>query len=82
LFPSLFNIYIYDFLREWKSEENFKIWLNTKTPLNTLLFADDQIIIQENEDQVQRALYKLNVICKMYTKNKDNGIQRKFSNQK
>jgi hypothetical protein len=64
--PTLFNIYIDDFLREWKSEENFKIWLNTRTPLNTLLFADNQIIIQENEDQLQRALHKLNIISKMH----------------
>jgi hypothetical protein len=60
-----------------------------RTPLSTLLFADDHIIIQANEDQLQRALHKLNVISKMYNLKIStqqtkimNGIQRKVSSQK
>jgi hypothetical protein len=48
------------------AEENFEIWFTLKTPLNTFLFADDQIIIQEKEDKLQRALHKLEIINKIY----------------
>jgi hypothetical protein len=30
------------------------------------LFADDQIIIQESEDELQRSIFYLNNICKSY----------------
>jgi hypothetical protein len=33
-----------------------------KNTSSTLLFADDQIIIKENEDQLQRVLHKLNEV--------------------
>jgi hypothetical protein len=42
------------------------IWLKETAALNTLLFADDQIIIQESEDELQRSKFYLNNICKSY----------------
>jgi len=34
--------------------------------LNTLLFADDQVIIQDSEDKLQKSLYILNQMRKEY----------------
>jgi len=34
--------------------------------LNTLLFADDQVIIQDSEDKLQKSIYLLNQMCKDY----------------
>jgi hypothetical protein len=45
---------------------NPEIWLKETAALNTLLFADDQIIIQESEDELQRSIFYLNNICKSY----------------
>ena len=34
--------------------------------LNTLLFADDQVIIQDSEDKLQKSVYTLNRMSKDY----------------
>jgi len=34
--------------------------------LNTLLFADDQVIIQDSEDKLQKSVYLLNQTSKDY----------------
>ena len=34
--------------------------------LNTLLFADDQVIIQDSEDKLQESIYILNQMSKDY----------------
>lgn len=42
--------------------------------VNTLLFADDQIITQETECHLQKALYKLHLVCQEYNfSNQDEG---------
>jgi hypothetical protein len=62
LSPTLFNIYFDDVIREWKTRSNPGIWLKETAALNTLLFADDQIIIQESKDELQRSIFYLNNI--------------------
>jgi len=47
LSPALFNIYIDDLLRNWKHKVDAGILLKRNLYLNTLLFADDQVIIQD-----------------------------------
>jgi hypothetical protein len=69
LSPALFNIYSDDVIQEWKTRSNPRIWLKKTAALNTLLFADDQIIIQENKDELQRSIFYLNNICKSYNLN-------------
>lgn len=66
LSPTLFNIYIDNILREWKSLSKPSIWINPNTPLQSLLYADDHTIIEENELSLQKSLYQLNRICKPY----------------
>jgi sorting nexin-29 len=41
LSPNLFNIYLDDVIREWKTRSNPGIWLKKTAALNTLLFADE-----------------------------------------
>lgn len=66
LSPTLFNIYIDDLVREWKTIVSTGIKLNHHVHLNLLLFADDLTIIQASEDDLQRAVHKLNQLCLHY----------------
>ena len=59
LSPTLFNIYIDDIIKTWKKEVNPGIPLNRNDYLNVLLYADDVAIIQNNEEDLQRSVYKL-----------------------
>ncbi|KAJ4434340.1 hypothetical protein ANN_22899 [Periplaneta americana] len=65
LSPVLFNLYIDDVTRRWLLHME-TIFNRTNTPLNTILFADDQAIFTTTEDDLQRALFKLNCIAKEY----------------
>ena len=47
LSPALFNIYIDDLLRNWKHKGDTGIKLKRNIYLNALLFADDQVVIQD-----------------------------------
>ena len=55
----LFNIYIYidDLLRNWKHRVDAGRMVKMKLHVNTLLFADDQVIIQNTEDKLQKSIY-------------------------
>lgn len=68
LSPTLFNFYIDEVTRQWQInlKSNFNI---NKDYLNTLLFADDQVIFSNSEDNLQRALYNLNIIAKEFNLN-------------
>ena len=65
LSPTLFNIYIDAAVEEWQKQlrNNFKIG---NTILDTILFADDQVILSTSEDELQRAIYKLQETVKHY----------------
>jgi predicted DNA-binding protein YlxM (UPF0122 family) len=56
---TLFSWYIGEVIKEWQinSLDNFLI---DDSPLNTLLFADDQIIFANAEDNIQRSTFTLN----------------------
>jgi len=65
LSPVLFNLYMDEFIRIWlqklKTSKYFKELI-----FNTLLFADDQFIISDTEDNLQKAVYLLYNISKEY----------------
>lgn len=63
--PALFSIYIDDVVKQWQKQlsNNFKI--NDKA-LNTILFADDQVILSNTEDDLQIAIFKLTQIANEY----------------
>jgi hypothetical protein len=60
--PTLFNIFIDEVIRQWQDvlTIDFKIG---STVLNTILFADDQAVFIESEDQHQRAVTRLENIA-------------------
>ena len=65
LSPVLFNLYLDKVIRIWlqklKTSKYFKEFI-----FNTLLFADDQFIIYDTEDNLQKAVYLLYNIPKEY----------------
>ena len=65
LSPVLFNLYLDEVIRIWlqklKTSKYFKELI-----FNTLLFADDQCIISDTEENFQKAVYVLNSIYKEY----------------
>jgi len=65
LSPVLFNLYLDEVIRIWlqklKTSKHFKELI-----FNTLLFADDQFIISDTEDNLQKALYLLYNMSKEY----------------
>ena len=65
LSPVLFNLYLDEVIRIWlqklKASKYFKELI-----FNTLLFADDQFIISDTQDNLQNAVYLLHNISKEY----------------
>lgn len=64
--PTLFNIYINDIIQKWKLIIKKGICITENDYLNILLYADDAVILQEGEDDLQRSVHHLNKICKGY----------------
>lgn len=62
----LFNIYMDKIIREWTKETPKGVQLAENKFLETILFADDQVILAENEDDLQRNVYKLEKVTKMF----------------
>jgi hypothetical protein len=62
LSPTLFNIYLDEIITKWQKEGITEIPLSKNQQLLTLLFADNQDIIPNTEDNLQKAAHKLNQI--------------------
>jgi hypothetical protein len=63
--PTLFSLYIDDIIRRWQTELKDTFYRNN-IEITTLLFADDQVILANSEDNLQRAIHRLNVTSKVY----------------
>jgi len=66
LSPTLFNIYLDEIITKWQNQDVTGIKLSKNQQLSTLLFADDQVIIADTEDNLQKAAYELNQIITEY----------------
>ena len=66
LSPTLFNIYSDDIIAKWLKQDVTGIKHSKNKQLPTLLFADDQVIIADSEDNVQKAAHKPNQIITEY----------------
>jgi len=60
--PTLFNIHLDELITKWQEQDITGIKLSKNQQLSTLLFADDQVIIADTEDNLQKAARKLNQI--------------------
>jgi len=68
LSPKLFNIRVYldEIITKWQNQDITGIKLSKNQQLSKLLFADDQVIIADTEDNLQKAVHKLNQIITEY----------------
>jgi hypothetical protein len=46
-------------VKRWREGNHRGISINRNMILDTLLFADDQVLIVSSEDELQRAIYNL-----------------------
>jgi predicted DNA-binding protein YlxM (UPF0122 family) len=65
LSPTLFNWYIDEVTRECQKELQTH-YITDDISLNTILFTDDQVVLADSEDNLQRAVYKLSNIANKY----------------
>ena len=61
----LFNIYINKIIQEFKTVIKKDIRLNRKL-VNTILYADDQILMATSENDLQTVAYHLNLTARKY----------------
>ena len=66
LSPVLFNIYIHKIIQEFKIVIKKGIQLNNRKLVNTILYADDQILMATSEDDLQTMAHHLNLIARKY----------------
>jgi transcription initiation factor TFIIIB Brf1 subunit/transcription initiation factor TFIIB len=59
---TLFNIYLDALITKWQKQGITGIKLSKNRQLSTLLLADDQVILADTEDNLQKAVHKLNQI--------------------
>jgi hypothetical protein len=52
-------IYINETIKQWNEKYTTGIKISNYTKLNTILFADDQVVIANSEDTLQRRLNAL-----------------------
>jgi hypothetical protein len=66
LSPELFNIYINRVIQEWKQTTQNGIQVTSGKVIQTILYADDQVIIAKSENELQMVVNKLHKIAKKY----------------
>ena len=66
LSPTLFNIYLDEIITKWQKQDIIGIKLLKNQQLSMLLFADNQVIIADTEDNLQKAARKLNRLITEY----------------
>ena len=62
----LFNMYINKIVQEFKIAIKKSIQLNNRNLVNTILYADDQILMATSEDDLQTMAYHLKLIARKY----------------
>jgi hypothetical protein len=66
LFPLLFDLHINAALEEWKPLEPKRISLGNKRYIDSMLFADHQVLMAKSEDELQYNVMKLNQVLQSY----------------
>jgi hypothetical protein len=60
LLPLLFIIYMNKTIQKWKVTRHGNIQINTNINIDTMLFADDQVLLAKFEDDLQYSVHNLN----------------------
>jgi len=67
LSPTLFSGHLYEIIiSKWQNQDITRMKHSNYQQLSTLLFAYDQVIIADTEDNLQKAAHKLNQITTEY----------------
>jgi hypothetical protein len=66
LSPDLFSIYINRVIKEWKRTTQNGIQVTSGKVIQTILYADDKVIIAISENELQMAVNKPHKIAKKY----------------
>jgi len=66
LSPVLFNMYLNKIIQEFKTVIKKGIQLNNRKLVNTILYADDQILMAISQDDLQTMAHHLNLIAIKY----------------
>jgi hypothetical protein len=66
LSPVSFILYLDKTIKDWKSLKPPGIKIDAHSTLSTVMFADDQLLIDESERGLQRAVFQLQNILKNY----------------
>lgn len=64
LLPVLFIVYINTILQEFKMMKNMGIQLTNRKVINTVLYANDQILKARSEDELQTTAYHSYLIAR------------------
>jgi hypothetical protein len=67
----MYNIYIDNLLRNWKNKGDAGIMFKRNLCHNTLLFTNDQVIIQDSEDKLQKSVYIQSNVQRLQPQNID-----------
>lgn len=68
LSTALFNVYIKDAIKIWQIKMQHHHVIHDRL-LDTLLFADDQIVFADSEDNLQRAMRSRHNVVRTYNLN-------------
>jgi hypothetical protein len=53
LSPTLFNVYINEIISEWNTDDMKGLRISRNKEIKTLLFADDQLLMEDSENLLQ-----------------------------
>jgi hypothetical protein len=79
LSPILFKACINKILQEFNIAINKGIQLTNRKIINTILCADDQILMAASEDELQTTAYRLNLIARNYKMNISNSSTKSMA---
>jgi hypothetical protein len=66
LSPLLFIIHMNTIIKEWRETRHGNIPINRTSNMDTMLFADDQVLIAKSESDLQYSVHNLNKIATKY----------------
>jgi hypothetical protein len=66
LSPTLFNIDICEIISEWNTDDTKGLKIPRNKEIKTLLFADDQVLMADSENLLQKLTHKLEAITSQY----------------
>ena len=67
LSPLLFNIYMNAMIQDFRENRHGSIPINRHLKLDTIIFADDLVLLATSEDDLQWSVHNLNLVAQKYS---------------